>query len=70
MDYADKKVYEMNTDDLLDYIMQPQPDGKKNKKKPKKRKPEGGAPEDEAKAKSHQQHPLQHQDSSQSSSSA
>ena len=39
----------MNIDDLMDYILQPQPEGKKNKKKQKKRKGAGEEAEEEAK---------------------
>ena len=54
-------MYNKNIDDLMDYIMQPQQDGKKNKKKTKNKQRKGADGEmggmmspdgDEVKAKS------------------
>ena len=42
---ANEQVYTKNIDDLMEYIMQPQQEGKKKNKKQKKRK--GGAEEEE-----------------------
>ena len=37
-DYANEQIYTKNLEDLMDYIMQPENETKKNKKKAKKRK--------------------------------